>query len=166
MSSCSFNNLIYKIVRKDMKIIICYNKSPHRKWDWKELEWNEKVVDVESSRDGPENWRILKDSSWGSIVEAHDLVIRIWSNQISLGLDRQRWVKILDTTRCTGCVGGVSIVWLAYAFMICVSALVSQGLEIERSKPVRIRNDRVGLYCWYWLHYTYATHCDVGNTMG
>ena len=45
----------------------------------------------------PENLRIC--------VEAHGWVFRIWSKQINFGLDRQRSVEIVDTTRCTVCRG-------------------------------------------------------------
>ena len=112
------------------------------------LEWIKWVVEVVPGRKGPENMRILKRR----VVEVRPMkhaacffffcffflfffLFFFWSDQkqISLGLDRQRWVEILDTTRWAACEfvggGGVRIVWLAYAFMICVSLLVSPRTE-------------------------------------
>ena len=54
--------------------------------NWSELgEWSWELKDFE------------KTSSWGSTVEVRGCVFRIWLKQISLGLNRQRWVDILDT---------------------------------------------------------------------
>ena len=61
------------------------------------LEWIEWVVDVISRRDGPENFRILRSSY--STFEASSWVFKICFEEISLGLDRQKWVEILDSTR-------------------------------------------------------------------
>ena len=68
------------------------------------IEW---VVDIVPGRDGSENLKILKRQiSWCSTVEVHGWVFRIWSKQISLGLNQQRWIEFLDTTRSTMSEGG------------------------------------------------------------
>ena len=91
------------------------------------LEWIESVVDVIPGRDGPENLRILKRQ----VVEVRPLMRAVGffgsEKQISLGLDRQRWVEILNTTRCAARWGGVSIVWLAEALKNCVSPRVTKN---------------------------------------
>ena len=51
-----------------------------------------------------------KDKSWYSTAEDSGWVSRIWSKQISLGLDKQKWVEVYKMHRAWR---GVSIVWLA-----------------------------------------------------
>ena len=97
-------------------------------------------------------WGLKKNSCWRSIVQARGWVFRIWSKLISLDLNRQK-VEIWDTTRCIVHGGGVCIECLAYAYMICVSLLVSPRAEAERNKPIRIRNNRVGMF-YYWCIFT------------
>ena len=94
------------------------------------LEWIESMVDVVIGRDCSENLRILKRKiSWRSKVEARGCVFRIWSKQISLGIERKWWVEILNTSRCAVRGRWGSIVWLAYVFMICISLHVSLRAE-------------------------------------
>ena len=52
-----------------------------------------------------------KEVSWSSTVESSSWVFRIWWDQISLVLDRQRWVEILETAKCAARGREVSIVW-------------------------------------------------------
>ena len=72
-------------------------------WAGPLLEGTEWVVDVDPGRDGPENFE--KTSSCGPTVKARGLAFRIWPKQISLGLDRQRWVEICDKM-CRAWAGG------------------------------------------------------------
>ena len=66
--------------------MICYNKLLDRKWGWN-------VDDVMPRRDGPENLRILKRQ----LVEVNH-----WRWWLSFSdLDRQRWIEILNITRCS-----------------------------------------------------------------
>ena len=104
----------------------------------------------------PENFRILKKLKiWGTSVEASSWIFFIWSDQISLCLDRQKWVEITDTARCTAHR-------MESAYMVSLSWFVSlsscrQRLKTERNKPVRIRKVRVHLYhyYYYWCHHEY-----------
>ena len=80
-----------------------------------QLEWIENGNYIKPGRDGLrifEFWK--KTDSCSTTVEVSSWVFRIWSDQSS-GLDWQRRVEILDTTRCTARHGaGVgSIVYLA-----------------------------------------------------
>ena len=72
------------------------------------LEWIQREL---TSR--PEDFKILNRRSWASIVEAGGWAFQISWDQISLGLDQQRWFEILDTISYTALGGGFRIVWLA-----------------------------------------------------
>ena len=65
-----------------------------------------------------------------------------WGVQLSFSdLDQQRWIDIVDITRCAARRGRVSIVWLAKTFKNFVSLL-------ELPWTVRMRNERVHLYLY------------------
>ena len=104
------------------------------------------VDDVMPGRDGPENLRILKRVSWSWdwTMESNTWGLGHWVEELSFSdLNRQRWIEILNTTRCPERWGGVSIVWLRKTFKNCVSLLVSKNQRQEVNKPVRIWNKRV-----------------------
>ena len=114
-------------------LTVIINPQTENRAEWP-LEWIKWVVDIEPGRDGLENLRILK--RW--VVEVRPLkhtvfffFFRIWSKQISLGLDRQRWVEILNTTRCTVLdSGGVNMVEFG-SLSSC-----RQELKVERNRLV------------------------------
>ena len=77
-----------------------------------------------------------------------------WGMRLSFSdLDRQRWIEILNITRCAAHWGGVSIVWLAWLLRIVSLSSCRHGPKPGINKPVRIRNGRVRLclymYCYY-----------------
>ena len=95
------------------------------------------VNDVMPGRDGPENLRILKRVSWDWAMEAE-----IWVSAIEAmswvfyrcggdfsGLDRRRWIQILNITRCAARWDGVSIV-KSVSLSSC-----RYGLKLEINKP-------------------------------
>ena len=139
-----------------MTIIICHNKPPNRKWDWTaigvnwmggwcrtQMRWTGEFEDFE------------KTGSWGSTVEARGWV---FSDLIKVDPFGSRPAEMSWDLRhhkmCRACED-VSIVWLAMAFMICVSLLVSPRNEGRKKE---IRSYRLCLYynCCYWYHYDYT----------
>ena len=62
-----------------------------------QLEWIECLDDIISERYGQRILGFWKDRSWGLTIEVGGWVFRIWSDQIGLGFNQQRWIKILDT---------------------------------------------------------------------
>ena len=85
-----------------MTIIICHNKPPDRKWDgYRWVGWWH-----HAQKRWPWDLRIMKRFELRFDSWSKRLGFRIWWYQISLGLDRPKWVKILDMTRCTVRSGG------------------------------------------------------------
>ena len=78
-----------------------------------------------SRRGGPENFEDFEKDGW---VECSIWVFGIWSDEIVLGLDRQRWDEILDATRC-------AVRW------VCQHSLVSIGFY-ELCLSPRVTKDR------------------------
>ena len=133
----------------------CHNKPPDRKWDWTAVGVNWKCGWRYAQMRYPENLSILKRV----LVEVDCWVFRIRSDHIlwvSTGRDELRFKNFKHHNMCRSWWWGVSIVWLAYAFMICVSLLVSPRLKQEINKPVCKWNEKVGryryLYYYYWHH--------------
>ena len=141
-----------------MTIFICHNKPPDRKWVWTAVTVNwEWVVNLVLGRDGPENLSILKRKlvkvrSLGWVVE--------FFGQIKARPTEMSWDPRHAKMR-RACVG-VSIVWLACAFMICFSLLVSPRNE-DRKKQIRSYRLHLYYYCCYWHHYDYRLIGLVGR---
>ena len=105
----AFRQLVqFTLVRKIYDNHHCHNNPPDRKWVWS-------LYDVMPGRDGPENSRILKKSQLKvdigprrQIVEFLLLGYRVeiwgfghWVEELSFSdFYRQRWIEILNTTRC------------------------------------------------------------------
>ena len=119
-----------------MTIIICHNKLPGRKWRWRPLKWIESVVDVTLGRDGPENLRILKRPfNWVSTLKHAARFFRS-KKQIILGLYRQRWVEILNTSRCTArMVGGLHRMVSIGFYDLCLSTRVVEDWNQKLINP-------------------------------
>ena len=66
-----------------------------------QLEWIEWVDDVMPGRYDQRILDLKKMGSWSLTVDASGWVFKIWSDQISLGLDWQRWIEIWDATKCS-----------------------------------------------------------------
>ena len=113
-----------RLRKMDMTIIICHNDLPDRKRGWLR-SWSESSGWMTSCPEdmAREFWDFVKDGDLTFDCRSGRLRFWIWSDQISLGLDRHRWVEILDTTKSTVFWGFQDCI-LAYAFMNCVSLLV------------------------------------------
>ena len=148
-------------VRKGYNNIISHNKRPDGKWGktavgvngvggWRHTRkrWSWIFLDFEKMR------------SLRSTAEGSGCVFRIWSDQISLGLDRQKWVEILVTTRCAvnGGRGECQHSMVSIGFYdLCLSPCVAKSWRQNINKPVCVRNDRVRLYYYYVVHRSYTT---------
>ena len=119
---------------KDTTITIYHYKPPDRKWAgvWMTSCPEEMVLRL---------WGFRKDVSWILTIGRCSWIFDRWKREFSFlplrhaveffsDLDRQRWIVILNITRCAARWGEVSIVWLALAFKNCVSLLVSLWIEV------------------------------------
>ena len=87
-----------------------------------------------------------------------------WGVRLSFSdVDRQRWIEILNITRCAARWCGVSIVWLTLAFKSCVSLLVSPWTEVN--KPARVWNDRVPMYLYMYMYPFYFDMTKLYNNI-
>ena len=101
----------------------CYNKPPDRKWGlecgwhhaWKRWSWEFEDFEKEKLRLDHEG------------MELSFLPLRRWLS--FSGLDRQRWIEILNTTRCAARQDGVSIVRIVPLSSCCY------GLKSEINQP-------------------------------
>ena len=121
-----------------MTIIICRNKPQTENVAWRPLEWIESVDDVIPGRDVLRIWGFRKDSLLEGRLSKRAIEF-FGSDQIIFWyLDRQRWTEILNTRCATH-----RPLWFVFLSSCC------QGLKPEIYQPVRIRNDRVGLYLYH-----------------
>ena len=128
--------LLFSLVRPwtTLCLIICHHKIPERKWGWNELSG----LMTSYSEDCPENFTILKRrllrvDRWSERLSFSDL---IRSDQISLGLDWQRWVEILNSIRCTARWGGGQHCRLSIGFYeLCLSPWVVKDWRQKEINP-------------------------------
>ena len=145
-----------------MKIIICHDKLPDRKSGWTRL-WSE-LSELMTSRPEKRAWEFKDfeiDGSWSTAVKAASWVFRICSNQISLGLDWQRWVEILDTTRCTMWRCQHSIVSIG-TYDLCLTPRVAKGWRQKEINPF-VSETAVRLYYHYYYCY-YHEYTTIPTT--
>ena len=97
-------------------------------------------------------WGFWKRVSWGWTIESSSLGIGHWVEELSFSdLYRQRWIEILNTTRCAERWSWVSIVWFQKTFKNCVSLLVSKNRTQEVKKPVRTWTTEYRQYYIVWF---------------
>ena len=92
-------------------------------------------------------WGFWKDGSW---------VFYCWGMWVSFSdLDWQRWIEILNITRCAARWGGVSTVWLAEAFKNCVSLLVLPWTKDKKliNRFVSEMTESAGICISIWFNY-------------
>ena len=101
-----------------------------------QLEWIEWVDDVMLRKDVQRILGLKKTPErWGPVVDGNSWVFRIWSDQISLGLDSLRWGEILYTTRCTASVGWQYSMVSIGSYEFCLSHCVAKGWRQKEINP-------------------------------
>ena len=104
-----------------------------------------------------------KTSVGYSTVEGESWVFYRWDVRFSFSDDdRQRWIEILNITRCTVRWGVVSIVGLPLAFKNCVSFLVSkdQSHKLINCSYPKQQNRPVIAYVYVFVYVLYTTICE------